>query len=99
MRDIFKIFKRKASMDPNPDWWQLKKDLNCNEKRFQDNVISGVNALENGKDVMLYEDGRGYELALQIKQQFILNRQRELAEKIEVKPLNDGKIGILWKIN
>ena len=81
-----KIFKREKpeSMLPYEDNWKIQQ--------FENNVKSGVVALNEGKSIKIYDDGRGYELAIRIKQDYILQRTRALAEKIHIN--SDGIITI-----
>jgi hypothetical protein len=77
----FKIFKRKkpSNVMPEPNF----KD-NWKTEHYERNIKQGVEALQNGKTVSIMDDGRGYELALDIKRQFILEYQRQLSEKIKI---------------
>jgi hypothetical protein len=89
---IFKIFKRKApSILPEPT-----KIDNWKQKQYEENVQSGVSALQNGKDVVICDDSRSFEMACDIKRMFILEYQKQLAESISISNQN-GSIKI--KIN
>jgi len=75
------IFKRqkpiKTFLEPNfEDNWM--------QENYEKNVKEGVLALQHGKGVSIMDDGRGYELALEIKRQFMLEYQKLLAEKIKI---------------
>lgn len=76
---IFHIGKRTKPDNKMPE--PLPQD-NWMEDLFQKNIKAGVKAMQSHKAVTIHDDGRGYELALQIKQQFILEYTRQLAEKI-----------------
>jgi hypothetical protein len=82
---ITRIFKRtKPQEQEKPfvsDWKQ---------EHFEKNVKQGVESLFSGKTVLIYDDGRDYELALAIKQEYILQRQKHLAEKIKIEPWSEG---------
>jgi hypothetical protein len=77
----FKIFKREKSTNAMPE--PMFED-NWKHERYEKNVKEGVNALKNGKTVSIMDDGRGYELALDIKRQFILEYQKQLSEQIKI---------------
>ncbi len=75
-----KIFKReKPQVMPEP-----KFEDNWMAEKYEYNVGRGVLALQNGKSVSIIDDGRGYELACDIKRQFILEYQKQLSEKIKI---------------
>ncbi len=89
---IFKREKSKRAPMPEPNF-----DDNWLQKRFEENVKGGVSSLKKGKKIRILDDGRGYELALQIKNQFILEYQRQLSEKIEIQHSRNGEIEISFK--
>jgi hypothetical protein len=74
------IFKRKKPLMPEP-----KFDDNWMQDRYEQNVKQGIESLRSGKTIHIMDDGRGYELALDIKRGFILEYQKQLSEKIEIK--------------
>lgn len=76
-----KIFKREKQKKTMPE---PKSEDNWMEERYQQNVKEGVLALQNGKSIKILDDGRGYELACDIKRQFILEYQKQLSEKIKI---------------
>jgi len=76
----FNIFKRKKPLMPEP-----KFDDNWMQNRYEQNVKQGIESLRSGKTIHIMDDGRGYELALDIKRGFILEYQKQLSEKIEIK--------------
>jgi hypothetical protein len=78
---IFNIFKREKpkSTPPEPQF-----NNNWKQDHYERNVKTGVRALQEGKTISIMDDGRGYELALDIKRQFILEYQRVLAEQIRI---------------
>jgi len=86
----FSIFKREQPQMPLPDF----KD-NWLEDSFLKNIRNGVSSLEQGKEIVIYDDGRGYELACEIKRQFVLEYQKQLAEKIIIS--NGSTINICFK--
>lgn len=57
---------------------------NWKQERYEQNVMEGVLALQKGKSIKIMDDGRGYELALEIKHRFILEYQKQLSEKIKI---------------
>lgn len=57
-------------------------DDNWKHDVYIQNVKQGVKALQEGRSVSIMNDGRGYELALDIKRQFILEYQKRLSESI-----------------
>lgn len=78
------IFKREKSIMPNPNFGD-----NWMQEYYDKNVADGVRFLQDGKMIKIIDDGRGYELALEIKQKFILEYQKQLSEKIKI---NGGHI-------
>ena len=84
------IFKRKKQLMPEP-----KFDDNWMQDRYEQNVKQGIESLKSGRAIHIMDDGRGYELALDIKRGFILEYQKQLADKIEIK--NEGAITIKFK--
>jgi hypothetical protein len=76
-----KIFKREKPKQTMPE---PKFEDNWMAEKYQQNVKEGVLALQNGKSVKILDDGRGYELACDIKRQFILEYQKQLSEKIKI---------------
>lgn len=64
---------------PEPEF----KD-NWKQEQYVRNVQRGVLVLQGGEKVVIHDDGRGYELALAIKNEFILQYQRQLAERIKI---------------
>ena len=61
-----------------------KFEDNWKQEHYEKNVRQGVSSLQKGQEIRIMDDGRGYELALEIKRQFILEYQRQLAEKIKI---------------
>ena len=57
---------------------------NWKTEYYERNVKQGVKSLQEGKTVSIMDDGRGYELALDIKRQFILEYQKQLSEQIKI---------------
>lgn len=80
--DYFNIFKRRK-----PQVREFPEDISNNwkQREYEKNVIEGARALEKGKSIKIFDDGRGYELALEIKREVILEYQRYLAERIKIK--------------
>jgi hypothetical protein len=76
---VFEIFKREKPVQkmPPPDF-----ENNWLQERYEVNVKSGVESLKRGQIIKIHEDSRGYELALKIKHEFILEYQRQLSESI-----------------
>lgn len=81
IRDFITIFKREKpiSIIPNPNFQD-----NWKQDKYEKNVNEGLLALQKGKNINIMDDGRGYELALEIKQKFILEYQKQLSEKIKI---------------
>jgi hypothetical protein len=75
---IFKREKRNTIM-PEP-----KFEDNWKSERYEENVKQGVRSLQQGKSIKIMDDGRGYELALEIKHRFMLEYQKQMAEKIKI---------------
>jgi hypothetical protein len=75
------IFKREkpTTIMPEP-----KFEDNWRQERYEKNVKEGVLALQKGKSIKIMDDGRGYELALEIKHRFMLEYQKQLSEKIKI---------------
>ena len=85
---MFKILKRQKPIQmPTPSF-----EDNWKQEMFEKNVCAGVAALTAGKKVNIYEDGRGYELAVEIKRRFILEYQKQLSEKIKVESTSTGVV-------
>ena len=78
---LTKIFKRKKPIAVMPE---PKFEDNWMQERYEQNVKQGVASLQNGQEIKIMDDGRGYELALEIKRQFILEYQKQLSEKIKI---------------
>lgn len=78
---IFKIFKREK---PNTSMPEPQFENNWKQENYERNVKTGVRALQEGKTISIMDDGRGYELALEIKRNFILEYQRQLSEQIKI---------------
>lgn len=76
-----KIFKREKPVVtmPEPKFYD-----NWRQERYEQNVKEGVLALQKGKSIKIMDDGRGYELALEIKHRFILEYQKQLSEKVKI---------------
>jgi hypothetical protein len=77
----WKIFKREK---PNPSMPEPMFDDNWRQEQYEKNVKEGVKALQHGKTISIMDDGRGYELALEIKRNFILAYQKQLSEQIKI---------------
>jgi len=75
---IFEREKPKNTM-PEPNF-----ENNWRAEQYERNVKQGVKSLQEGKTISIMDDGRGYELALDIKRQFILEYQKQLAEQIKI---------------
>lgn len=78
---LFKIIKRKkqAQVMPEPSF-----ENNWMQEIYEKNVKQGVESLQKGQEIRIMDDGRGYELALEIKRRFILEYQKQLSEKIKI---------------
>jgi hypothetical protein len=57
---------------------------NWKQENYERNVKTGVRALQEGRTISIMDDGRGYELSLEIKRQFILEYQKQLSEQIKI---------------
>ena len=75
------IFKRKKRNKIMPE---PKFDNNWKAECYEKNVKQGVKSLQQGKTIKIMDDGRGYELALEIKHRFLLEYQKQMAEKIKI---------------
>lgn len=64
---------------------------------FKRNVEAGVKALLDGKCIKLYDDGRGYETDIYIKQGYINELKKIYSEKIQITN-NSGSITIDMKL-
>lgn len=62
-----------------------KLEDNWRHDNYEANVKEGVRQLQQGHPVKIYDDGRGFELACDIKRQFILQYSQQLAETIKIK--------------
>lgn len=83
------IFKRKKPRQkmPEPEF-----ENNWQQEQFEEKIKEGVESLQKGKVIIIHDDGRGFELACEIKRQFILEYQKMLAEKIKIK--KNGAISV-----
>ena len=77
----FNIFKREK---PNPPMPEPRFENNWRQEQYEKNVKQGVESLRQGKTICIMDDGRGYELALEIKKNFILEYQKQLSEQIKI---------------
>jgi hypothetical protein len=84
------FLQRKKFVMPNPVF-----ENNWEQDRFKENVKAGIKSLQEGKAVHIFDDGRGYELAREIKHGFILEYQKRLSEQIEV--TGQGTIVVKFK--
>jgi hypothetical protein len=75
------IFKRKKVKNPMPS--PFFED-NWKDDRYERNVLEGVRSLEKGRAIKIHDDGRGYELAYDIKRRFLLEYQKQLAERVKI---------------
>jgi len=77
----FNIFKREKPENtmPEPNF-----EDNWKAEQYEKNVKQGVKSLQEGKTISIMDDGRGYELALDSKRQFILEYQKQLSEQIKI---------------
>lgn len=75
------IFKRKKPIVVMPE---PKFENNWMQEQYEQNVKQGVTSLQKGREIRIMDDGRGYELALDIKRQFMLEYQKQLSEKIKI---------------
>ena len=80
MKKILNLFKKRTP----PPLPQIQFDDNWKQEYYHHNVKVGVSCLQRGTPVVIYDDGRGYELALDIKRTFMLEYQKSLAEKIKI---------------
>ena len=81
----FKIFKREK---PNASMPEPMFEDNWRQEQYEKNVKQGVKALQQGKTISIMDDGRGYELALEIKRNFILAYQKQLSEQIKIEGMS-----------
>ena len=72
------------SIMPSPSF-----EDNWLQDQYEKNVLEGVAALQKGLPIKILDDGRGYELALEIKHRFILEYQKQLSEKIKISGGNE----------
>jgi len=79
--DWITIFKREKPTVAMPE---PKFEDNWKQEQYERNVKEGVSYLQKGKSINIYDDGRGYELAVDIKHQFMLEYQKQLSEKIKI---------------
>jgi hypothetical protein len=94
---MMKFFRRKEKVPTIPlglveDSWE--------QKRFENNVSQGIQSLAEGRTISIANspDSRSYELALEIKRQYILRKQAELAKRIEINSFGSS-IEIKWKLD
>lgn len=78
-------------------WKILAEEDSWEEKLFKEKIRQGVESLAEGKTIQIleYPGGRSYELALEIKREYLLMKQRELAKKINVDKFG-STITIKW---
>ena len=87
----FNIFKREKAIPIMPE---PKFENNWLAKQYEQNVKDGVMVLQKGTPIIIYDDGRGFELACDIKRQFILEYQKQLSERIKIENIGKDKIKI-----
>jgi len=75
------IFKRNKPIVVMPE---PKFENNWMQEQYEQNVKQGVTSMQKGREIRIMHDGRGYELALDIKRQFMLEYQKPLSEKIKI---------------
>ncbi len=70
------------------------------QQRFESNVREGIQSLAEGRTISIANspDSRSYELALEIKRQYILRKQAELAKRIEINSFGSS-IEIKWNLD
>lgn len=78
------IFKRKKPIALLMPAHSFKFENNWMQEQYEQNVKQGVTSLQKGQEIRIMDDGRGYELALDIKRQFMLEYQKQLSEKIKI---------------
>lgn len=84
------ITKRKK---PKETSYEKLEENTWDAKEFEKSVSEGVRAFASGTPVRVSNYGnRGFELILRIKQDYILLRQRELAEMLEISDVSEGYI-------
>ncbi len=88
------IFKRKKPTARMPE---PKFEDNWRQECYEQNVKKGVLALQEGKSIKIMDDGRGYELALEIKHRFMLEYQKQLSEIIKIDGC--GEITVSFQYN
>jgi len=78
-KTIFKREKPIQAQMPSPQFGD-----NWKQDKYEQNLAEGVKSLQEGKSIQIYDDGRGYELAIEIKKNFLLEYQKQLAEKVNI---------------
>lgn len=82
MKRLF-YFKRQKKEQPvvmpKPDFSENWKD-----ELYNKHLKEGIEALRQGKPILLHEDNRGFELACDIKRGFILEYSRQLAQRVNI---------------
>jgi hypothetical protein len=75
----------------------LAEEDSWEDKLFKEKVRQGVESLAEGKTIQIFEypGSRSYELALEIKREYLLMKQRELVKKINVDKFG-STITIKW---
>jgi hypothetical protein len=75
----------------------LAEEDSWEEKLFKEKVRQGMTYLAEGKTIQIFEypGSRSYELAIEIKREYLLMKQRELAKKINVDKFG-STITIKW---
>jgi hypothetical protein len=75
----------------------LAEEDSWEEKVFKEKVRQGMESLAEGKTIQIFEypGSRSYELALEIKREYLMMKQRELAKKIKVDKFGSS-ITVKW---
>ena len=81
---MLKIFKRTKPSNqennmPMPDFSD-----NWKAEQYDKNVLICLERLRKGQKIVIFDDGRGYELAAEVKRQFILEYSKQLSERISI---------------
>lgn len=94
---MMKFFRRKKQSPSIP--LELVEDT-WENKNFERNIAQGIQSLAEGRTISIanFPDSRSYELALEIKRQYILRKQAELAKRIEINSFGSS-IEIKWNLD
>lgn len=90
---IFKFFglmRIKDSKPTKPSDSPISSDCDWRVDHYEKNIDIAVNSMRNNGRVLIFDDGRGYELALDVKRKLISDYLKGISENIHIDCGSDG---------